>query len=77
MTYDPSTSGPRSGVSGPTMAAIAIAVMMGMGAIFYAIGGGDRTNMSSSSPSATTVGQGQSGEPTAFPNTRPIVPQSK
>jgi hypothetical protein len=78
MTYDPRAPAPRSRMSGPTMAAIAIAAMIGLGALFYAVGGGDRTNMSSSSPSATSVGQGQSGEPTAFPKTGPApVPQSK
>ena len=79
MSYDSDPRAPqnRSGMSGASMAAIAIAVMLGLGGIFYAMSGNDRTNMSSSSPSATTIGQGQSGEPPAVPNTRPAPAPQK
>ena len=74
MTYDPhsrrAAREANRGIGGGTMAAIAVAALLGLGALFYAMSDNDRTASTGSSAPQTT-GQGQRASapaPTTAPN---------
>jgi hypothetical protein len=78
MTYDPHNrrAPTRDGMSGATMAAIAVAAVLGLGALFYAMSDNDQT--ASTTPSTTTGQRTQSNAPSNPPARAPApAPQSK
>jgi hypothetical protein len=67
-TTNPHVVRDREGMSGAMMAAIAIALVIGLGILFYALNRGDRTASTTTSP--TTTGQAQKA-PTTTPAPSP------
>ena len=69
MTYDPNNPNridpdrriarDRDGMSGAMMAGIALAILLGIGILFYAMNRGDRTASTTTSSPPATTGQTQ------------------
>jgi len=82
MTYDPNANRrelERGGMSASAMAGLALVFALFLGVMIWAFAGDRQTASNTTSP-PSTIGQGQSNEPPALPNTRPApatVPQSR